>query len=82
MSEPIRVLVVLDRVKQFGPEVKTLEEAALVVAVLDWMFENSCLPLDFSSYTIECDIEAVQGDKSWTWQDNDPSGQPGAWFEV
>jgi len=79
-QEPIQVLVVLGTVERFGPPVQSLEQARVVAKLLDWMFENDCLPQQVAGYTPECDIEAVQGDKRWSYKDQDPSGaSDGIW---
>lgn len=66
----------------FGPPVADLNEARIVVKTLDWMFNNGCLPQEFHYYNDSTEIIAVEGDKSWSYMDGDPTGYTDGMWEL
>lgn len=62
-------------------EVEDLAAGRTIVKYLDWLRGQSMLPSQLMFFDENTEVTAWQGDKSWEYSDQDPSGaSDGVWF--
>jgi len=66
----------------FGPDVKSLEEARILVHLLDYLTMVQQLPQYVDFYTRNTEVKAMDEEtgESWDYHDQDPTGaSDGVW---